>query len=193
MNIWQTIIVKINFAVVSDAVEHSAKNETRAGGKIGHQTIHVYLKKLPSTVTHLYFTLSSWRSPNLSAFSNPSLQFYEASDSSTNLCSTTIGHALDSQAVIMCYMVRVSSQWQIFECDVGSLVNGNSKRYNPIRQRISELIKSSKEWLGRHWRMICLSVCVSKLCSLTTTFRLETGQYYYVQCHSKSTAWTTIA
>lgn len=134
-----------NSYYLKDAVEHSAKNETRAGGKIGHQAIHVYLKKLPSTVTHLYFTLSSWRSPNLSAFSNPSLQFYEASDSSTNLCSTTIGHALDSQAVIMCYMVRVNSQWQIFECDVGSLVNGNAKRYNPIRQRISELIKSSKE------------------------------------------------
>ena len=45
----------------------------------------------------------------------------------------------------MCYMVRASGQWQIFECDLGSLVNGNSKKYNPIRQRISELIKSSEE------------------------------------------------
>ena len=124
---------------------HSAKNETFGGGKIGHQTIHVHLKRLPSTVTHLYFTLSSWRSPNLSAFSKPSLQFYEASDSGTNLCSTTFGHALDSQAVIMCSMVRKGGQWQIFECDSGGLVNGNSKRYNPIRQRISELISSSEE------------------------------------------------
>ncbi|XP_060554251.1 uncharacterized protein LOC132715279 [Ruditapes philippinarum] len=122
------------------AIQHSAKNVKTAGGRIGHQSIHVYLKRLPSNITHLYFTLSSWKAPNLSAFTNPSLQFYEASDPDTNLCSTTISHALSSQAVVMCSVVRAGPQWQIFECDVSGCVNGNTKKYNPIREQIANLI-----------------------------------------------------
>ncbi|KAL4228962.1 hypothetical protein ACF0H5_012002 [Mactra antiquata] len=122
------------------AVEHSTKNVKTAGGKFGHQTIHVYLKRLPASITHLYFTLSSWKSPNLKGFKTPRLQFYEASSPGNNLCSTTIGHALNHQAVVMCSVVRAGRQWQIFECDASGCVDGNAKRYNPIRQRISEMI-----------------------------------------------------
>lgn len=127
---------------LKDAVQHSAENVKTAGGRIGHQTIHVYLKQLPRNISHLYFTLSSWRAPNLSAFNNPSLQFYEASDAETNLCGTTISHALSSQAVVMCSVVRAGSQWQIFECDVKGCVDGNTKKYNPIRERIAHLIEN---------------------------------------------------
>ena len=122
------------------AIQHSAANVKTAGGRIGHQSIHVHLKRLPSDITHLYFTLSSWKAPNLSAFTNPSLQFYEASEPGTNLCSTTISHALSSQAVVMCSVVRAGTQWQIFECDVSGCVNGNTKKYNPIREQIANLI-----------------------------------------------------
>ncbi|XP_053401083.1 uncharacterized protein LOC123549659 isoform X1 [Mercenaria mercenaria] len=124
------------------AIQHSAKNVKTAGGRIGHQSIQVYLKRLPSNITHLYFTLSSWKAPNLSASTNPSLQFYEASDPGTNLCSTTISHALSSQAVVMCSVVRAGTQWQIFECDVSGCVDGNTKKYNPIQERIGHLIEN---------------------------------------------------
>lgn len=124
------------------AIQHSTQNVKTAGGRIGHQTIHVYLKRLPSNITHLYFTLSSWKAANLSAFSNPSLQFYEASDPGTNLCSTTITHALSSQAVVICSVVRARNQWQIFECDLNGCVDGNTKKYNPIRERIAYLIEN---------------------------------------------------
>ncbi|KAL4235120.1 hypothetical protein ACF0H5_006758 [Mactra antiquata] len=127
---------------LKDSIKQSEKNVTSAGQKTGHQTIHVSLKAVPCNITHLYFTLSSWRSPSLSAFKNPSLKFYETSEENVNLCETTISHALSSQAVIMCSAVREGDrQWQIFECSVRSVVEGNSKRYNPIRARISELIR----------------------------------------------------
>lgn len=129
-----------NSYYLQDSVKHSEQNLTGPGAKAGHQTIHVYLKRVPSNISHLYFILSSWRSRNLSAFQNPSLRFYEASSQNVNLCETTFKHALNSQAVIMCYAVRAGTKWQIFECGFGSLVEGNSKRYNPIRARISDLI-----------------------------------------------------
>ncbi|XP_045193849.2 uncharacterized protein LOC123549653 [Mercenaria mercenaria] len=125
-----------------NSIKHSEKSFTGPGAKTGHQTIHVYLKHVPHSITHLYFILSSWRSPNLSAFKNPSLKFYEASNDNANLCETTFTHALNSQAVIMCSVVRTGMKWQIFECSTGSLVGGNAKRYNPIRARIEELIRN---------------------------------------------------
>ncbi|XP_053401088.1 uncharacterized protein LOC128557590 [Mercenaria mercenaria] len=125
---------------LNGSIKHSEKNLTGPGAKTGHQTIHVHLKRVPGKITHLYFTLSSWRSPNLSEFRNPSLKFYEASSENVNLCETTFGHALSSQAVIMCSAVRAGTKWQIFECGAGSLVAGNAKCYNPIRARIAELI-----------------------------------------------------
>lgn len=122
------------------AVKHTAKNEKTKDGRLGHQQIHVKLKSLPSNITHLYFTLSSWKAPTLESFRNPRLQFYDAYSPNANLCSTTFTHALKSQAVIMCSVVRDGSRWQIFECDAGGCVNGNTKLYNPLRERIVKLI-----------------------------------------------------
>ena len=135
-------IITLTSTLYLGSVTHSAKNETREGGKFGLQTIEVRLKSVPSDISHLYFTLSSWRAPNLSAFSNPSLRFYEKNEPDSNLCSTTFSHALNSQAVIMCSVVRSGSQWLIYECDNRGCVDGNSKRYNPIRERIVKLIES---------------------------------------------------
>ena len=123
------------------SIIHSEKNMTEPGSKTGHQSIHVHLKKVPVNVTHLYFTLSSWKSPDLSTFKNPNLKFFDASDENVNLCETTFTHALKSQAVIMCSVVRTGREWQIFECGTSGLVNGNSKKYNPIRKVIVDLIR----------------------------------------------------
>lgn len=109
--------------------------------RIGHHTIHVYLKRLPNNVTHLFFTLSAWRSPNIARYPNPSLKFFEASNTEKDLCNTTFTHAGNSQAVIMCSVSKNShGRWEIYES--GKLSAGNAKNYDPLKNTISGLIKS---------------------------------------------------
>lgn len=104
----------------------------------GHHTIEVRLKDLPSSVTHLFFTLSAWNSPTIAHYPSPSLKFFEASNKTKDLCSTTFTHARNSQAVVMCYVARSGHQWKIFNC--GTLSAGNAKNYNPLILKIQSLI-----------------------------------------------------
>jgi len=105
----------------------------------GHHTIEVRLQELSKEpVTHLFFTLSAWSSPTIAHYPNPSLKFFEASNKSKDLCSTTFSHARNSQAVIMCSVVRTSAQWKIFNC--GTLSAGNAKNYKPLISTIQGLI-----------------------------------------------------
>ncbi|XP_013410155.1 uncharacterized protein LOC106173543 [Lingula anatina] len=108
--------------------------------KTGHHTINVKLKNLPSNISHLFFTLSAWNSPNISKYPSPSLNFFEASNKSKSLCNTTFVHAGLSQAVIMCSVSRVDGAWQIFES--GKLSRGNAKNYEPIKATINKIIES---------------------------------------------------
>lgn len=108
--------------------------------KIGHHTLHVFLKQIPSNVTHLFFTLSAWACPNIARYPNPSLKFYEASNTKTDLCKTTFTNAVNSQAVVMCSVSRKNEgRWDIFES--GKLSPGNAKDYEPLKRTISELIE----------------------------------------------------
>lgn len=107
--------------------------------RIGHHTIHVYLKQIPREITHLFFTLSAYFSPNISKYPNPSLKFYEASDMKKDLCNTTFTQAKNSEAVIMCSLSKNSQGiWQIFES--GKLSAGNAMDYEPLKSTISNLI-----------------------------------------------------
>ncbi|KAL3869275.1 hypothetical protein ACJMK2_041978 [Sinanodonta woodiana] len=124
------------------AIKHT-QEITTSGGSTGHQKIDVHLKHLPSSITHIFFTLSSWKSPNLSAFSNPNLKFFDAREINRDLCETMFTHALNSPAVIMCSIVRDGKEWLILEYGPEALVDGNAKQYNPIREKIEELIKES--------------------------------------------------
>lgn len=109
--------------------------------RIGHHTIHVYLKQIPSNVTHLFFTLSAWKSPNIAKYPNPSLKFYEASNREKDLCKTTFTHAGNSQAVVMCSVSKNSQgRWDIYES--GKLSAGNASNYDPLKSTISNLIKT---------------------------------------------------
>ena len=109
--------------------------------RVGHHTIHVYLKQLPGHITHLFFTLSAWISPNISRYPNPSLKFYEASNLKKDLCKTTFTHAGNSQAVIMCFLSKNSQgRWEIYES--GKLSAGNERDYAPLKSTISNLISS---------------------------------------------------
>ncbi|XP_052272621.1 uncharacterized protein LOC127873076 isoform X2 [Dreissena polymorpha] len=105
----------------------------------GHHTMNVSLKDLPSSITHLFFTLSAWRSANISRYPNPSLKFYEAANPNKDLCKTTFGHAGAYQAVVMCSLSRGKhGRWEIFES--GKCSAGNARNYEPLKETIQSLI-----------------------------------------------------
>lgn len=84
--------------------------------KIGHHTINLSLQNLPPCITHMFFTLSAWASPNISRYPNPSLRFYKQANPDNDLCKTTFQHAASSQAVIMCSVSKGKyNRWEIFE------------------------------------------------------------------------------
>ncbi|OWF52740.1 hypothetical protein KP79_PYT06322 [Mizuhopecten yessoensis] len=109
--------------------------------RIGHHTINVHLKNIPTEVTKMFFTLSAWNSPNIARYPNPSLKFYQANNPTVDLCKTTFQHARTSQAVIMCSLSRnTDGTWQIYES--GKLSSGNAKNYGPLSSTIVGLIRS---------------------------------------------------
>ncbi|KAH3751692.1 hypothetical protein DPMN_186261 [Dreissena polymorpha] len=120
------------------AIRHSGDIMDDLGRK-GHHTMNVSLKNMPSTVTHLFFTLSAWSSPNISRYPNPSLKFYEASKPGKDLCKTTFQHAGAYQAVVMCSLSRGKhGKWEIFES--GKCSAGNARNYEPLKATIQTLI-----------------------------------------------------
>ncbi|KAH3751719.1 hypothetical protein DPMN_186288 [Dreissena polymorpha] len=121
-----------------DAIRHSG-DVMDDEHKKGHHTMNVSLKDLPPTVTHLFFTLSAYKSPIISRFPNTSLQFYEAANPSKDLCKTTFHHAGAFQAVIMCSLSRGEyGKWEIFE--FGKCSEGNEENYEPLITTIRSLI-----------------------------------------------------
>jgi len=120
------------------AVSHSG-DVMDSAKRIGHHTMNVSLKGLPTNITHLFFTLSAWNSPNISRYPNPSLRFYEKAKPDKNLCKTTFHHAGASQAVVMCSLSRGKyGRWEIFES--GKLSAGNARNYDPLKLTIRSLI-----------------------------------------------------
>lgn len=108
------------------------------GTCLGHHTIHVQLKSLPSNINKLFFTLSAWNSPNISKYKNPSLRFFDAKEPNKQLCSDQMGHAAHSQAVIMCSLSKIDGVWKVFS--LRTLSAGNAKNYSPLQQTISGII-----------------------------------------------------
>ncbi|CAG8593149.1 9031_t:CDS:2 [Acaulospora colombiana] len=105
----------------------------------GHHRITANLANLPENVTKLYFILSSWNSPNIGHFPNPSFRMYDTTTPHINLCTYTIQSAANSQAVIMCCVGKNSldGTWAVYE--IGRLSNGNAKNYAPIEYTIGTL------------------------------------------------------
>nr|CAG8434241.1 3395_t:CDS:2 [Entrophospora candida] len=102
----------------------------------GHHRITVNLSSLPISVTKLYFILSSWNSPNIGSFPNPSFKLYDPDKPNEQLCKYEIRTAASSQAVIMCVVAKskIDSTWNIYE--IGKLSSGNAKNYSSIQATI---------------------------------------------------------
>ena len=123
---------------LNDAIIHSGDAKMDDANRTGHQTIDVFLKKLPEEVTHLFFMLSAFLKSSMETYPNPSLKFFEASDTKKDLCKTTFTHAKHSQAVIMCSMSRSDAGWEIYES--GKLSKGNAANYRPLVRSIRGLM-----------------------------------------------------
>ncbi|CAG8568851.1 14878_t:CDS:2 [Cetraspora pellucida] len=97
------------------------------------------LENLPDDVTQLYLILSSWNSPTISHFVNPSFKLYDEAKPLKCLCKYNINKAGNSRAVIMCLINRSQrGNWNVFE--LGKLSRGNAKDYGPIKDNINRII-----------------------------------------------------
>lgn len=136
-----------SWPVNAPLIQHSGDGmDDRA--KRGYHTIDIFLKKLPVELTHLFFTLSVWRSQSISLFRMPILRFYDALNEGKDLCNTSIEQSSDSEAVIMCYVTRNKQKptgWEIYES--GHLTAGNVMNLDPLIQTMKTII------LGRGYTM----------------------------------------
>lgn len=122
-----------------NAVRHSGDvmDDTN---RLGHHTLNVKLKSLREDVDKLFFTLSAWNCPNLSKYPKPSLRFFDARAPKDQLCSDSMQHAANSQAIIMCSLCRIEGAWKVLS--LRTVSNGNAKNYDPLRGTILHMIQS---------------------------------------------------
>ena len=104
----------------------------------GHHIIKVSLKSMPSEVTHVFFTLSSYNSPTISHYKTPSMRFYEESNPEQMLCTEQISKAGHKQAIVMCSLMRSGNQWLVHSN--GAISKGNLHRFEPLLETVQGLI-----------------------------------------------------
>ena len=108
----------------------------------GHHIIEAKLKDIPRCVSHLVFTLSSFKSPSISCFPNPGLRFYDAQNKERDLCNTKFTNALHAQGVIICSVSRCpDGKWKIEKG--GKPTAGNVKNYPTMESTIQTMRKSN--------------------------------------------------
>ncbi|CAJ0641720.1 20892_t:CDS:2 [Entrophospora sp. SA101] len=120
-------------------------NMSHSGDKVdnanqtAHHCIKANLSDLPSTITRLYFILSSWNSPNIGCFPNPSFNLYDSNRPEDELCNYELRYAATSKAVLMCAVIRNKNKdtWDVFE--IGKLSAGNARDYAPLKATIESL------------------------------------------------------
>ena len=110
--------------------------------EIGHQRIDVSIKSFQDDVDTLVFTLSSWNSPNIRKFRNPSLRFYDKRCPGKRLCSDKMKQDVGLfQAIIMCSLSKVQDTWKVYGIKTPS--NGNAINYQPLKEKIEKLLQKS--------------------------------------------------
>ena len=108
----------------------------------GHHIIEAKLKNIPRCVSHMVFTLSSFKSPTIGCFPKLGLRFYEAQKKERDLCQTTFTNALNAQGLIVCSVSRrQDGGWKIEKG--GMPTAGNVKTYYPIRDSILGMRRSN--------------------------------------------------
>ena len=134
-------IVDYRLNSFENAVNHSG-DVMDDDNRLGHHTINVKLKSLPSDIDKLFFTLSAWDSPNMSKYKNPRMRFFDPREPEVELCSYQMEHAAHSQAVVLCSLSKINDGWKVISPCL--LSAGNAMDYTPLKQTISERIIKEK-------------------------------------------------
>ena len=124
------------------AVKHSG-DVMSDDNRLGHHTIDVWIKSIPpSRIDRLVFTLSAWKSSNISKYPNISLQFFDAKCPNKQLCDDKMDQAMNSQSIIMCFFTKRNDKWRVERVKYPS--HGNALDYNPLKSTITKLIEQEK-------------------------------------------------
>ena len=110
--------------------------------RLGHQTIKVSIKSIPSHINQLVFTLSAWSLQTISKYPNPSLKFFDTRFPDKQLCDDKMEQAANSQAIIMCFLTNRRGKWRIVRVKHPSA--GNANDYEPLKYTIARLILLNK-------------------------------------------------
>lgn len=130
-----------------DGISHSG--DVDVGGLVQH-TIKLDLDSVPLHVTHMYFTLSAYRSPTIAPFTEVHLSMHDPSDKDNQLVEYGAEHlkspdARTSQAVIMCSVTRnatFTNKWEI-AVDARLSRGNNLSLYSEIIETILQSFSSS--------------------------------------------------
>jgi len=142
--------------------------------RVGHHRLDARLKGIPKCVSHLFFVLSSFRSPSVGLFPNPTVEFYDACDEKRKLPHATFEGALDCQALIMCCVCRVAdNHWLVYEG--GQQSAGNTQMYEQIEDTLTTLVKSN----------VFPGVSMEKGASLLHAMTDEEDKDYQLRCRRR--------
>ena len=132
---------RCTFSQSCPAVEHSA-DVMEDDKRLGHHTINVWIKSISPRINRLVFTLSAWNATTISKYPNPSLKFFDARCPNKQLCDDKMENVANSQAVIMCCLIKRASKWRVVSVKRPSA--GNAKDYEPLKNSIVSLILLEK-------------------------------------------------
>lgn len=97
------------------------------------------LDAIDESVTHAFFTLSAWNSPDLSFFAHPTVNLEDEAAPDVPLSDFRVENAGNSQAVVMCAALRTAEGgWRVE--GLGVLSEGNAKSYGKIQATCTQLI-----------------------------------------------------
>ena len=119
------------------AIQHSG-DKMDDFNRRGHHIIKVHLKSLPSNITHVFFSLSSYRSPTICHYKSPSMRFYEESRPDQMLCTEEISKAGNRPGIVMCSLMKDGDKWLVHSN--GALTNGNLSKCEPLLETIQGCI-----------------------------------------------------
>jgi stress response protein SCP2 len=133
-----TFLARIDYEhnIYPDAMFIIHYGDHKEPGSRGRQKINVNVSEIPDRVTHLFFVLSSWKSGSLSHYASPGVTMYDITCPDKELCEYNIASAGNTQAVIMCAMVREEyGEWTVQA--IGRSCSGNADQYAPIKSAIA--------------------------------------------------------
>lgn len=122
----------------NNSLRHSGDLMDNAN-KRGHHIINVDLTQIPTSATHLFFTLSAYNCDKIAMFPNPSVQVFDERDRTKNLCNYSFSGTGNARAVILCCLKRGDgSSWTIEQ--YGTLSGGNVLKYSEMISTTTSLI-----------------------------------------------------